>query len=299
MKPSAPIPNWRADLALLVVVLIWGSTFVLVKEALRDASTLLFLALRFSLAAVALALAFGGRYTGFTAVRRSLAGGVLAGLCLFSGYYFQTLGLRYTTPSKSAFITALSIVMVPLLVSFVHKSAPHLAEAAGVVLATAGLGLLMLEGESLSFKVGELLTLVCAVSFAVHIVVIGHYAGKVSFEWLSLSQVSTAAVIALGTFWWAETPQLRWSRDLLVALAVTALLATALAFTVQAWAQRHTSATRTALIFALEPVFAWATSFVLIGEKLSPRGMAGGVLILSGVVLAELKPGWGRRRPLR
>ena len=299
MMAASPARTWRADLALVIVVAIWGATFVLVKEALQDASTLLFLALRFSLASIILALAFAGRYTGFTALKSSLTGGLLAGLCLFCGYFFQTAGLRHTTPSKSAFITALSVVMVPLLVSLVHKSVPHAAEAAGVVLATAGLGLMTLQRDSLRLSTGDLLTLVCAFAFAVHVVVLAHFSIKSSLEVLSLTQIATAAVVALSTFWWAETPRVRWSGGLLVALVVTGLFATALAFTVQAWAQRHTSPTRTALILALEPVFAWVTSFVLTGERLSRRGMTGGFLILSGVLLAELKPSWARRHPFK
>ena len=291
-------PGWRADLALLLVAFVWGATFVMVKEALADASTLLFLALRFSLGAVALGLVFlGGRRT-FPAPKRSLVAGVVAGVCLFCGYFFQTTGLRSTSPSRSAFITALSVVMVPLLVSLVHRSVPHAAELAGVVLATAGLGLMTLERDSFSLNQGDLLTLVCAAAFALHIMVLGHYSGKVSVELLSLGQVATTALIALGAFWWAETPRIRWSPGLITALVVTGLLATALAFTVQTWAQRHTGPTRTALIIATEPVVAWVASLLLAAERFSARGLAGGLLILAGVVLAELKPSWARRHPL-
>ena len=299
MSAARHSSHWRADLALLAVVAIWGATFVLVKEALADASTLLFLALRFSLAAVALGLVFLGSYGRAVAVGRSLAAGALAGICLFCGYFFQTTGLRYTTPSKSAFITALSIVMVPLLVSFVHKSVPHAAELAGVMLATAGLGLMTLDRQSLALNRGDLLTILCAVAFALHIMVLGHYSGKVSVELMSLGQVATTALIASGAFWWAETPRVVWSPKLIVALVVTGLLATALAFTVQTWAQRHTSPTRTALIIAMEPVFAWVVSLLVAAERFSARGLAGGLLILGGVILAELKPSWARGHPLR
>jgi drug/metabolite transporter (DMT)-like permease len=293
----APARTWKADLALVVIVAIWGATFVMVKEALQDASTLLFLALRFSLASAALALVFTGRYKDLGALKPSLLGGFLAGLCLFCGYFFQTAGLRYTTPSKSAFITALSVVMVPLIVSLVHRSVPHAAEAAGVVLATAGLGLMTLQRDKLALSSGDLLTLACALAFAVHVVVLAQFSSKSSVELLSLTQVGTAALAALGTFWWAETPRVRWSPGLVLALAVTGLFATALAFTVQSWAQRHTSATRTALILTLEPVFAWAASFLFTGERLSRRGVAGGLFILAGVLLAELKPSRARRHP--
>jgi drug/metabolite transporter (DMT)-like permease len=282
--------SWRADLALGGIALIWGATFVLVKQALQDVSTLLFLALRFSLAASALALVLRGRYTGFASGRQTLKGGVLAGICLFSGYLFQTFGLRYTTASKSAFITGLSIVMVPLLGSAVYKNVPHASEWLGVVIATFGMALLTLQGGRLGISFGDLLTLFCAVGFAAHILIVGHYSRRVGFEGLSLVQISTAALIALGTFWWVEPPRIQWTPGLLVALGVTGLLATALAFTVQAWAQRHTSATHTALIFALEPVFAWLTSFLVVGEILSTRAALGAVLILCGIILVELKP---------
>jgi len=290
MTPAGSGSSLRADLALAGIALIWGATFVMVKEALQDASTLLFLALRFSLASVALGLVFRTCYGGFFAGRRTLKAGLLAGICLFAGYLLQTFGLRYTTASKSAFLTGLSIVLVPLLGSAVYRTVPHASEWLGVVVAMAGMGLLTLHGDSIGIGFGDLLTLGCAVAFAAHILVVGHYSRKVGFEGLSLIQITTAASIALATFWWIEPPRVQWTPGLLAALGVTGLLATALAFTVQAWAQKHTTATHTALIFALEPVFAWVTSYVVAGERLSARAGLGAVLILGGILLVEVKP---------
>lgn len=288
---------WRADLALVFIALIWGSTFVVVKQALADCSTLLFLALRFSLAAVSLALVFRPLPSKFARPKPLLAGGVLAGICLFGGYAFQTLGLRYTTPSKSAFITGLSIVLVPAIGALVQRKVPHPSEALGVVVATVGLALMTLPEESLQVEKGDLLTLACAVAFAAHILVVGHYAPRLGFQALTLVQVATAAVLSVASFWWVETPFIRWSAPVVTAVIITGLLATALAFAVQSWAQQYTTATHTALIFALEPVFAWATSFVVAGELLSRRATAGAALILSGILLVELKPfAWRRRR---
>jgi drug/metabolite transporter (DMT)-like permease len=292
-QPSSP---WRADLALAFIALIWGSTFVLVKEALEDISSLLFLAIRFSLAAVALAAAFRGRY-GSASGQKPLWPGVVAGTFLFSGYMFQTVGLKYTTASKSAFITGLSIVMVPLFASLVYKEAPHLSEWLGVVVAATGLALLTLPAGEFRIGLGDGLTAICAVVFAVHIVLMGLYSPRIGVENLSMIQVATAAVLSLGTFWWAETPRVKWTTVLVVALVVTALLATALAFTVQAWAQQRTTATHAALIFALEPVFAWITSYLVAAEMLSARAAAGAVTILGGILIVELKPVRRRRRP--
>jgi drug/metabolite transporter (DMT)-like permease len=285
-------PTWQADLALAFVALVWGATFTVVKQALADCSTLLFLGLRFTLATLALALVFRKRaFQGGLALR----GGLIAGVFLFTGYLFQTLGLRFTTPSKSAFITGLSIVMVPILSAALYRAFPHPSEILGVGIATIGMALLTLR--SLHIELGDLLTLAGALSFAVHIVVIGHYSPLASFESLTLVQILTAAALALSSFWWAEAPRIIWSGQLLIALVLTGLLATALAFGIQVWAQRRTTATRTALIFALEPVFAWITSFLLTGERLSARGTAGALLILAGILLVELKPIGARSHP--
>lgn len=285
---------WQADLALVATALIWGATFVLVKQALEDVSTLLFLSLRFTLATAALGVVFRPLPSKLAGGRALLGGGVLAGSCLFSGYVLQTVGLRYTSASKSAFLTGLSIVMVPLLGALVRGKAPRRREALGVAAATAGMGLMTLEGDLPGVNIGDVLTVCCAVGFAAHILVVGHYAPRLSFQGLSLMQVATAAALATGSFWWVEMPVIRWRAGVAAALVVTGLLATALAFSIQAWAQQYTTPTRTALIFALEPVFAWLTSFLVAGEVLSLRASLGALLILGGILLVELKPAGSR-----
>lgn len=287
---AANTASWRADLALAAVAFIWGSTFVVVKEALRDASTLLFLCLRFTLATLALMLTARPLTGKFRQGRLLVSGGMVAGLCLFAGYWLQTLGLRYTTPSKSAFLTGLSIVMVPLLASAFRRRLPELAEIGGVTVATLGMGLLTLEGGLGRMNPGDALTLGCAVGFALHILAVGHWAPRVNYRALTLVQIATAALLSALTFWWAEPYYLRLTPRVIAALAVTGLLATALAFSVQAWAQQRTTPTHTALMFALEPVFAWLTSFAATGERLNLRQGVGAALILAGILAVELKP---------
>jgi drug/metabolite transporter (DMT)-like permease len=288
----------KAEAALVFNTVVWGATFVLVKTALLDISPLLFLALRFSLATGALlALFHGPRRAPFT--WKAAAAGALAGVFLFSGYLFQTLGLPLTTAPKSAFITGLTSVMVPLLAALVYRNRPQVSEVAGVLVATAGLGLMTLEGSIGSIGRGDLLTFFCAIGFAMHIVTLGHFSGRMSFELLSVTQVGAAAALALSLFWWVETPHVRWRPVVICAILITGLLATALAFTIQAWAQQLTTSTRTGLIYMLEPVFAWITSYCLIGEGLSGRAAAGAALILGGVVLVELKPLNPRLHPLK
>ena len=126
---------------------------------------------------------------------------------------------------------------------------------------------------------------------------IGRFAPRTGFEVLSVTQVACVAALALSSFRWAEPFRLRLSWKVAAAVLVTSLLATALAFTVQAWAQRHVSSTRAALIFALEPVVAYVTSWLMTGEVLAGRAAAGALLILGGVLAVELKPGVGGKHP--
>jgi drug/metabolite transporter (DMT)-like permease len=261
----------------------------------------LFLALRFSLALAALLVLFRGRAPTTDDKKRSsvpLSGG-LSGAFLFGGYVLQTLGLRFTSAPKSAFLTGLTSVMVPLLASLVYKSRPQVSEVVGVLVATVGLGLMTLEGAIGAVGRGDVLTLLGAVAFAAHIVTVGHYSGTMSFELLSVTQVGAAAVLAVSCFWWVEKPHLEWHPTVVFAVLITGLLATALAYTIQAWALRSTTSSRAALIYMLEPVFAWITSYVLVGEGLSRRAAAGAALILSGVLVVEMKPWKPRPHPLQ
>lgn len=286
----------KADAALLFNTVVWGATFVLVKSALSDVSPILFLAMRFSLAALALTAIFRGAGPGPWSWKAAGAG-ALAGSFLFSGYALQTIGLRFTSAPKSAFLTGLTSVMVPLVGALVYKTRPQVSEVVGVLVATVGLGLMTLEGVTGSIARGDLLTLFGAVGFAAYIVTLGHFSGQMSFELLSVTQIAAAAMLALLLFSWVESPRLEWRPAVVWAILITGLVCTALAFTIQAWAQQYTTSTRTALIYMLEPVFAWMTSFLLADEGLSRRAAVGAALILGGVLLVEMKPLDSRPHP--
>jgi drug/metabolite transporter (DMT)-like permease len=289
-----------AEAGLLLNTIVWGVTFVLVKQALHDVSPILFLTLRFALATLALAAifaVFGRPRLASRFTWRSAGAGALSGTFLFAGYALQTAGLRLTTAAKSAFLTGLTSVMVPLLAALVYRSRPQVSEVAGVLVATAGLGLMTLPGGIGSVNPGDLLTILCAIGFAAHIVTLGHFSEQMSFEVLSITQVGAAGVWALGMFGWAETPRVAWRPAVVWAILITALLCTALAFTIQAWALQYTTSTRTALIYLFEPVVAWVTSLLLLGEGLSGRASGGAALILLGILLVEMKPWKGRLHP--
>lgn len=277
------------DASLVMMTLIWGATFILVKRALADASTVLFLTIRFAAAAALLAIIFR---RAFRAGKNGLSvrAGALAGLCLFAGYIFQTVGLRYTTASKAAFLTGFTTPMVAVLSAIVYRRAPQFMEVLGVATAFLGMALMTIPGASFAISKGDLLVSACAVAYALHILVTGRFANRVNISVFIATEIATGAAVGAASFWWAEPIRLNWSVPLIAALAVTGLLATALGFSVQTWAQRWCSPTRTALFFTLEPLFAWLTSYIFAGEVLSSRRIAGAVLILTGVVFVELKP---------
>ena len=272
----------RAELALAGVTVIWGSTFVIVKDALAEVSPLVFIALRFTLALAALAWIYRTplRATG----KIGLRGGAIAGVLLFGGYFFQTAGLELTTPSKSAFLTSLSIPMVPLASSLVYRNKPRLSEVIGILVASFGMILMSFpsafDSGRLEMSRGDFLSFLCAVLFALHLVVIGHYSPLAGFRPVAVIQVGVAAALGWSAFWFVglsglTTQRFHLSAGVAIALLVTGLLATAVAFTTMAWAQQYTSPTRSALIFALEPVVAWITSWILTGETMANRGKVG------------------------
>jgi len=288
-----PPARWRADAALAAVALIWGITFVIVKRALFEISTMYFLALRFSLASLCLLAMFWPslRAAGSRAVRGGLRGGLTAGVFLWLGYTLQTFGLRYTTAGKSGFLTGFYIVLVPLFGALFFRRRPRLVEVGGILIATAGIGLLTMPSLRGGFHMnrGDLLTIGCAVAYSLHLLVLGHYSQRERFEAVALGQIACTALLSFLSLPF-DPPKAVWSGAVLFAIVLTAVLATAVAFALQTWGQKYTTATRTALIFALEPVFALAAAVVLGGERLTYAGLCGGAMILGGILAVELKP---------
>jgi drug/metabolite transporter (DMT)-like permease len=282
-------PAWRADLALVAVSFVWGATFIMVKQAVGDMPVLLFLTLRFTIAAAVLAAIFGPRKNR-PSIRPSLRPGIILGTLLFSGYVVQTFGLTLTSAAKTGFITGFYIPLVPIFGAMLYRKRPQSSEVAGVVLAFIGTALMSIQGNVLSINRGDLLVAGCAVIYAFHIVLLGHFAAVADVAWLAVVQIATGAVLGWLTFWWAGPTHVLWTPAVWIALAVTSILATAFAFTTQTWAQKYTTATRAALIFSLEPVFAWITSYVAVGEVLTTRALAGAGFVLAGILMAELKP---------
>ncbi len=285
--------RWQADLSLALVALVWGATFVTVKQALADISTLYFLTLRFSLAAFCLLLLFlpALRRVPGRALRRGLGGGMAAGIFLWLGFVLQTFGLKYTTAGNSGFLTGFYIILVPLFGAVLYRRRPQAREFGGILVATIGILLLTAPAAHAAWSMnrGDLLTIACAVAFAFQLLVLGYFSQREMFQAVALGQVAFAALLSAASLAF-EPPHVHWTRGVLFAIAITAIFATALAFAVQTWAQQYTTANRTALIFALEPVFALATAVLFGNEHLTRNGVAGGILILVGILAVELKP---------
>jgi len=299
MRFVTPARRAVADLSLLSVAFIWGLTFVMVQEAVQAYPVFAFLSARFILAFLAmlpLALLLRHRTQGWgaaTPLGKQLAAGAVIGLTLFAGYGFQTAGLQYTTPAKAGFITGLSVVIVPVLGMLFAHERPGRGAWLGVALATAGLALLSLAGVNLAEGInpGDVLVFFCALSFAAHIFITGRVAHRMNPMTLTLTQIAMVALLSTlaSALFEPPTPLFPGGQPLFAAL-FTGVLATAVAFGVQTTAQRFTTATHTALIFATEPVFAALSSFILIGERLGPTQWIGGALILAGMLAAELGP---------
>ena len=287
-----------ADLTLVFVSLLWGVTFVVVKSALADASALVFLALRFTLAALLLAGLFRFRPGSLNGFLEHWRGGIVCGCFLFLGYALQTGGLLTTTASKSAFLTGLFIVFVPILSSLLRGRTPGWIEWTGTVMAISGTALLTIQPSSgFRLSLGDLLTIGCAIAFSAHMLSVAHFSTARSHEALTLWQILSVAVLSAAGCRWIEPPRLVWTPRLGLAVVVTAVFATTVSFALYTWAQARTSATRAALVFALEPVFAALTAWIWSGESWTLRSLTGAALILGAIIFVELKPSFGQTHP--
>lgn len=276
-----------ADLALIVVTLVWGATFVSVKAAIQFIEPYYFLALRFALAAVILLVIANKRLARLT-LPVVMHGGLI-GMALFAGYAFQTYGLQYTTASNTGFITGLSVVLVPIFITITTRQFPGLFPSLGITIATTGLGLMTINA-SLQLNYGDILVLFCAVSYAVHIILVGKYSSEHDPLLLATVQIATVGVISFLAALFTESPPTAagFNPQVWSALLITAVFATAMAFFLQTWMQKFTSPTHTAIIFTTEPVFAALFAYLLGGESFTLRQGLGAGLILTGMLTTDL-----------
>lgn len=288
-----PSKRVRADLALLFCALIWGATFVAVKDALTDSSVLVYLAVRFALSAVVMAAVFWRQLRERNL--RAIWAGVQIGFFLFGGYVFQTTGLKFTTPSKAAFITGSSVVIVPIILAAFGKRRITTWIWAGALSAFAGLYFLTIPPEGIGgLNRGDPIVFIGAIMFALHVIFVSRSVAHHSVGALSFVQVATTAMLA--TIFvpvlraaHIEEPHWAWTGSLVFAVLITSIGSTVIGFSFQVWAQQYTSPSHTAIFISLEPVFAVLTSWLLAREHFTVRILFGAALILTGILLAELK----------
>lgn len=283
-----------ADLVLLFVTFIWGTTFVIVQNAVNVLPPHSFNGMRFGIASFALLLVIflKDKKSLLTFKKKGWIAGIIIGLLLFAGYAFQTIGLLYTTASKAGFITGLSVIMVPIFSIFILKIIPKWPTVLGVAFAAIGLYLLTMV-DVLGLQLGDLLVFFCTIFFALQIIFVGKYAPDYSALPLAFVQISTVAVASFVFAFFFEdirimtNPDYLFASDVVVALIITSLFATAFAFYVQTSLQKYTTPTRVAVIFAMEPVFAAVTSYFIQGEVFTLPAVLGGMMIFMGMILAE------------
>jgi len=273
-----------AQIGLLVVAIIWGLTFILIKAALNDAPPFSFAALRFGLATLITILIVNKNI--ITLTKNEIIGGILCGFFLFLGYAFQNFGLMNTTATKSAFITSISVLIVPLLLFAMNIQKVKLRIWVAVLLATLGLYLLILPGGGINF--GDVITFGCAISFALHIIFQDYYLKKeirlLPFFCIQLASVTLISFIHAQLF---EPETIIWSTRLINAIIITGIFATLIAFFTMIWAQKILNPSETAIIFAMEPVAAAFFAMVFAGEILGILGWIGGGLVCLAVVYGK------------
>lgn len=285
--------KWVADLSLLFVAFIWGVTFVIVQNAIDFLPPLLFNGFRFLIAAAVLFAIVFLKKEHRQATPKTWKNGAILGICLTVGYAFQTIGLMYTTVSKTGFITGLSVVLVPLLALFILKKRPAPLSAVGSIVAAIGL-YLMTAGGSGGWNIGDFFVLICAIGFAFHIIFTDIYTRHTPALTLTAIQVASVSLLCFIFGFLLED----WRAALTVenlseakvwsALFITAIFATAFAFFIQTYAQKFASPTRVVLILAMEPVFGAMAAYLWAEERLAAAGLTGCLMIFLGMLLAEI-----------
>ncbi len=279
----------KADMLLLLVAFIWGSTFVLIKNAINDIPPYTFIFIRLLLAFIFLSIVFIRRYKSIN--KHVLIYSLIIAVFLFAGSALQTVGLIYTTASNSAFITSLSVVFVPIMSLLFFRKAPDRSALFGIPVAILGLALLTLD-EGLSINTGDIYTFMCAICFGASVILIERFTNKVDSILLAMLQIIFIAAISGGFSLALERSiytSIIFSANVITAILITGILATGLAFVIQNTVQRYTTATHTALIFTAEPIFGAMFAYFVHQEVLTPRHIVGACLIIAGVVLAEFK----------
>ncbi len=279
MRPS------HSYLALLLLAVIWGVTFVPAKQILQEIGPIYSVFLRFFIASLLLSGVFSK--TLFHLTKKEIRYGIFMGIWLALGFILQTIGLHKTTAGKAAFITGFYVLIVPIFSAILLKRLPEKYTFIGAIISIFGLGLLSLD-DRLSVQAGDLWVLCSAVAFALHIISTSHFGPKGDTLRLNIVQIIIVSLITLPLSFLFENPTLTLSSSGWGLVLLMALLPTAFAYSLYTYVQRFARPTTAAIIFCLEPVFAVIAGWLVLGEFLNGRQLTGALLMLGGVAISEV-----------
>ena len=288
--------QYIGDGMLLITAIVWGSGFVVTAIALEYLSAYQVMAGRFILAAIILSLLFGKKFKTFT--KSVIWKGAILGTILYIGFALQTVGLEYTTPSKNAFLTAVNVVIVPLIAYMVYKRKVDRYETIGSIITLIGIGFLSLQG-SMTINIGDALSLACAVAFAFDIFYTNHFVKKEDALSLTIVQFITASFIAVIAVLIQGDIPTTFEKEALYSIIYLAVFSTTIAYVCQNIAFQYTTATKGAIILSLESFFGMLLSVLFLHEVLTGRMIIGAALIMIAILITELKPSFHRKHIIR
>lgn len=284
--------QYIGDVMLLITAIVWGSGFVVTAIALEYLTANQVMAGRFVLASFILTILFGYK---FKKIKKStIWKGAILGAILYIAFVLQTVGLQYTTPSKNAFLTALNVVIVPIIAYLIYKRRIDRFEIAGSILAIIGISFLSLQG-SLTINIGDVFSLACAVAFAFDIFYTNLFVQKEDAISLTIVQFITASVISVAVVFFQRGIPATIEKEALYSLVYLAVFSTAIAYLFQNMAHQYTTATKAAIILSTEAVFGMLLSVLFLHEVLTGRMLTGAALIIAAILFAEVKPRFSKK----
>jgi len=288
--------QYMADGMLLVTAIVWGSGFVITAIALEYLTAYQVMAGRFILAAIILTTIFGYRLK--KASKSVIWKGIILGTILYIAFALQTVGLQYTTPSKNAFLTAVNVIVVPLIAYAVYKRRIDGYEIIGSIMAIVGIGFLSLQG-SLTMNIGDALSLACAVAFAFDIFCTNLFVQKEDAIALTIIQFITASLLGILVVVSQGDIPTTLEKEAIYSIIYLAIFSTTLAYLFQNVANQYTSATKAAIILSTESFFGMVLSVIFLHEVLTGRMVVGAILILLAILIAEVKPAHPKKRMMK
>jgi len=292
--------KFSAEGILFLITLIWGATFVIIKSALQDISPMLFISFRFTLSALILSPLI--KYLIIPEAKQLIKDGIFLGILYFISFASQTAGLKFTSATKSGFITGTFVIFIPIFQFLIDKKIPGKGSLFGISLASAGLIFLSSKGTSFfevfreigsDFNIGDFLTIICAIFVALYMIYLDKISKKHDHKPLAFLQIATTSILSISAFIIltsvnVEEAKLQLNGNVISALLYTSLLATVLATFFQTKYQKKVTPTKAGIIFSFEPVFAAVTAFFVLNEKISNFGFIGCILIFSGLIITEV-----------